>query len=193
MPAESDVVLSPDGHWLAWTDRTESKPRIIMFDLPGGKIQRVLAVPERVKVRDLQWNDSETLIIILSETTESKYSKDASRENFRTLAADVSGGDTRMLPLRDPNSPNRKGNIIPAGLISVRASNPHTLVMATGYVCSCLLEVDTRTGKYTVIKNGNDYTMHWVVDRNGRPVVREDWDWRRHAYKLVALNGEKPR
>ncbi len=193
MPAESDVVLSPDGHWLAWTDRTESKPRIIMFDLPGRKIQRVLAVPERVKVRDLQWSDNETLIIILSETTESKYSKDPSRENFRTLAADVSGGDTRMLPVRDPNFPNRKGNVIPAGLISIRASNPHTVMMATGYVCTCLLEVDTRTGKYTVIKNGNDYTTDWVVDRNGRPVAREDWDWRHHAYKLVALNGAKVR
>ena len=193
MPAESDVVLSPDGHWLAWTDRTESKPRIIMFDLPGRKIQRVLAVPERVKVRDLEWSDNETLIIILSETTESKYSKDPSRENFRTLAADVSGGDTRMLPLKDPNFPNRKGNVIPAALISMHASSPHTVVMATGYVCSCLLEVDTRTGRYTVIKNGNDYTTDWVVDRNGRPVAREDWDWRRHAYKLVALTGEKVR
>jgi dipeptidyl aminopeptidase/acylaminoacyl peptidase len=191
MPAESDVVLSPDGRWLAWTDRTESKPRIVMFDLPGGKIQRVLAVPERVKVRDLQWSDGETLIITLSETTESKYSKDTSRENFRTIAADVSGGNSRMLPLRDPDFPNRKGNVIPAGLISIRASNPHTVVMATGYVCSCLLEVDTRTGKYTIIKNGNDYTTDWVVDRNGRPMAREDWDWRHHAYKLVALNGEK--
>ena len=193
MPAESDVILSPDGHWLAWTDRTESKPRIIMFDLAAKRIQRVLAVPDRVKVRDLTWSDNETLIIILSETTESKYSKDTSRENFRTIAADVSGGDSRMLPLRDPNFPNRKGNVIPAGLISARASNPHTIIMATGYVCSCLLEVDTRTGKYTVIKNGNDYTMDWVVDLNGRPVAREDWDWRRHAYKLVALTGEKVR
>jgi hypothetical protein len=27
MPAESDPVLSPDGHWLAWLDRKEPKPR----------------------------------------------------------------------------------------------------------------------------------------------------------------------
>jgi len=191
MPAESDVVLSPDGHWLAWTDRTESKPRIVMFDLAGRKIQRVLAVPDRVKVRELAWSDNETLIIILSETTESKYSKDTSRETFRTIAADVSGGASRMLPVTDHSSPNRKGNVIPAGLISIRASNPHTVIMATGYFCNCLLEVDTRTGRYTVVKNGNDYTMDWVVDRNGRPVAREDWDWRHHAYRLLALNGEK--
>src|SRR5882757_6534098 len=178
MPAESDVVLSSDGHWLAWTDRTEPKPRIIIFDLPGRKIQRVLAVPEeRAKVRELQWSDNETLIAILSATTESKYSKDTARESFRTFAADVSGGDTRMLPLRDPNFPNRKGNAIFATLISTHASNPHTVVMATGDVCSCLLEVDTRTGKYTVIKYGNDYTTDWLVDRVGRPVAREDWDW----------------
>ena len=191
MPAESDVVLSPDGHWLAWTDRTEPKPRIIIFDLPGRKIQRVLAVPEeRAKVRELQWSDNQTLIAILSATTESKYSKDTSRESFRTIAAEVSGGDTRMIPLRDPNFPTRKGNAIFATLISAHASNPHTVIMATGDVCSCLLEVDTRTGKYTIIKYGNDYTTDWLVDRVGRPVAREDWDWRRHAYKLVALTGE---
>jgi dipeptidyl aminopeptidase/acylaminoacyl peptidase len=190
MPAESDVVLSPDGHWLAWTDRAESKPRIIMFDLPGKKIQRLLAVPERVKVRDLVWSDSTTLIAILSETTESRYSKDTSRENYRTIAADVANGQSRMVPLRYPEFPNRKGNAIFAGLVSTHASNPHAIIMATGDVCSCLLEVDTRSGSYTTIKKGNDYTMDWVVDRVGRPVAREDWDWRHHAYKLVALNAE---
>jgi dipeptidyl aminopeptidase/acylaminoacyl peptidase len=50
------------------------------------------------------------------------------------------------------------------------------------------LEVDTRTGSYTITKKGNDYTVDWVVDRLGRPVAREDWDWRHHAYKLMALN-----
>ena len=190
MPAESDVVLSPDGHWLAWTDRTESKPRVIMFDLAGRKIQRVLAVPDRVKVRDLVWSDSTTLIIILSETTESKRSKDPSRENYRTIVADVSGGDSRMVPLRYPEFPNRKGNVIFAGLVSTHASNPHTIIMASGDVCRCLLEVDTRTGGYTITKKGNDYTVDWVVDRLGRPVAREDWDWRHHAYKLMALNAD---
>jgi dipeptidyl aminopeptidase/acylaminoacyl peptidase len=80
-----------------------------------------------------------------------------------------------------------------AGLVSTGTSNPHTVIMATHDVCNCLLEVDTRTGKYTAIKYGNDYTTDWVVDRAGRPVAREDWDWRHHAYRLVALNGEKVR
>jgi hypothetical protein len=53
MPAESDAVLSPDGHWLAWLDRKEAKPRVIMFDVPGRKVHRILAVPERVKLRNL--------------------------------------------------------------------------------------------------------------------------------------------
>jgi dipeptidyl aminopeptidase/acylaminoacyl peptidase len=194
MPAESDVVLSPDGHWLAWTDRTESKPHIIMFDLPGRKIQRILAVPEQVKIRNLRWSDSETLIVTLSETTESKNSNDPSRENFRTIAADVSGGASRLLPVRAASALNyRKGNVVLAGLVSTRTLNPHTVIMATGDVCNCLLKVDTRTGKYTVIKNGNEHTTNWVVDSTGRPAAREDWDWRHHAYRLVALNGETVR
>ena len=33
LPAETDVVLSPDGHWLAWMDHKEAKPHVVMFDV----------------------------------------------------------------------------------------------------------------------------------------------------------------
>jgi dipeptidyl aminopeptidase/acylaminoacyl peptidase len=51
----------------------------------------------------------------------------------------------------------------------------------------CLLEVDTQTGKGTVIKVGNQFTGRFVVDRDGRPVAREDWDWHKHEYRVFTL------
>jgi hypothetical protein len=98
IPVESDVVLSPDGHWLAWLDHKEAKPRVIMFDAIARKLQRVLAVPERTKLRYLAWSDNETLLIVLSETKEAVIGAEVSREYFRTIAHDVSGGVGRMLP-----------------------------------------------------------------------------------------------
>src|SRR5262249_44424415 len=53
-----------------------------------------------------------------------------------------------------------------------------------------LLEVDTITGKPERIKLGNEHTVRWAVDRDGRPLAREDWDWKSSAYKVYALKGD---
>src|SRR5258708_7203543 len=163
MPAESDAVLSPDGHWLAWLDRKEAKPRVIMLDVPGRKVHRIRAVPERVKLRNLVWNDNETLLIVLSETRESKVSDEASREYFRTIAHDVSGGDGRMLPINPMAGygPNKHDAML-AYLVASQVSKPHTVIMSTAYPCRCLWEVDTRTGKGNIARHGNEFTPAWV-------------------------------
>src|SRR5215468_1459372 len=72
LPLETDVVLSPDGHWLAWIDHKDVRPRVVMFDVPGHKVQRILGVPERSKLRELVWSDNETLLITVSQAFESQ-------------------------------------------------------------------------------------------------------------------------
>ncbi|HXP64757.1 MAG TPA: S9 family peptidase [Steroidobacteraceae bacterium] len=197
LPQESQVVMSPNGHWLAWLDNKEPKPRVVMFDVSGRKVQRILAVPERVKVRFLYWNDNETLLIMLSETEESRFSSVRSSEYFRVIAHDVSGGDGRMLPMNPMAAygPNKHDAML-ANLVAARISVPHTVIMSTATPCRCLWAVDTRTGQAGVIRHGNDFTAAWIVDGHGRAVAREDWDYRHHAYRLLALGeneADKPR
>jgi pimeloyl-ACP methyl ester carboxylesterase len=88
-----------------------------MFDVLARKPQRILAVPERTKLRELIWNDNETLLIVLSETSEAKVAAAVSHEYFRTIAHDVSGGNGRMLPTNNGSSPF-------ANLIGVRMGRP---------------------------------------------------------------------
>jgi dipeptidyl aminopeptidase/acylaminoacyl peptidase len=168
-----------------------------MFDVPSRRVQRILAVPESVKLRYLVWNDNETLLVVLSATTESKSSDEVSLEAFRTIAQDVSGGDGRMLPMQAANSHEVNPKIAPlAYLIAARTSSPHSVIMMTPDACRCLLAVDTRTGKDSIIRHGNEFTTAWVVDRTGRAVAREDWDWHHHAYRVLALGAnevDKPR
>jgi dipeptidyl aminopeptidase/acylaminoacyl peptidase len=204
IPVESDVVLSPDGHWLAWLDHKEAKPRVIMFDAIGRKPQRILAVPERTKLRYLVWSDNETLLIVLSETKEAVIGAEVSHEYYRTIAHDVSGGVGRMLPSNQLSSGAAESRMVPitsksspplANLVATRTTKPNTAIMETYGKChavtaNCLLEVNTRTGQATVIKVGNEFTTAWVVDREGNPVAREDWDYQHHAYRLFALAGD---
>lgn len=193
LPAQTHMQSSPDGHWLAWLDHTEPKPRVVIYDLTARKPQRILGIPERVKVRGLAWNDNETLLTELSETDESRDSKETSSEYYRVIAQDVHGGDGRMLPM-DTNAIARHAKQNPplVQLVRIRTSKPHTVIANTfghcrAVVANCLIEIDTVTGGSTVLKVGGQYTTRWVVDRDGQPVAREDWDWHQKAYRVYAL------
>jgi dipeptidyl aminopeptidase/acylaminoacyl peptidase len=183
------VVLSPDGHWLAWVDHSEVRPRVVMFDVPGHKVQRMLAVPERSKLRDLVWSDNETLLITVSQTLESQVAARQSRENWLIIAQDVSGGDGRMLPNLGHHKANLAISTMPAVIVRARTPKPKTVIMMSNAVCdNCLIEVNTTTGQYESLKSGTVHTNRWVVDRAGKPIARQDWDWTKSAYRVYALS-----
>jgi dipeptidyl aminopeptidase/acylaminoacyl peptidase len=197
LPANTNVVMSPNGTRLAWVDHEHDKPRVEMFDVDARKALRILALPERLKLRALMWNDDETLLITFSETSESKVATQTSREYFINIAYDASGGDGRMLPATEktPRGSSKAQAAVQTAafsyLVRGRISQPHTVIMAgTG---STLLAVDTVTGTPTIIKTGSTHTVEWVVDRDGKPVAREDWDYLKRAYRLYALSGESIR
>jgi dipeptidyl aminopeptidase/acylaminoacyl peptidase len=191
LPLETDVVLTPDGHYLAWVDHAEPRPRVVMFDVEARKRQRILAVPERTKVRALVWSDNQTLLTVLSQTSEAISRNQVSREYFVTVAHDVGGGDGRMLPTSGVGK-HAEAAVL-ARIINARPRKPGTVIMSSVAQChngaNCLIEVETATGKATLIKAGNEHTQSWVVDHDGVPVAREDWDWTKRAYRVYALSG----
>jgi dipeptidyl aminopeptidase/acylaminoacyl peptidase len=194
LPAQSGPALSPDGHWIAWVEHATGQ-RVLMFDLETHKVQRSLAIPEEVNIHELYWHSNETLLMVVSATRESKRPGSTSRDYFRFLAVDVSGGEARMLPM----PAERNGKSAPlASMVRARTSKPYTVIMQTrDRLChdgaECLIEVDTRTGAPSVISFGVRSTFGWAVDRDGRPIAREDWDYFGRAYRLYALGGDKPR
>jgi dipeptidyl aminopeptidase/acylaminoacyl peptidase len=195
LPANTDVTLSPDGRRVAWVDHTELKPRVEMFDIDARKPLRILALPPQLKLRQLAWNDGETLLVSFSATAETRVSSQVSREFFVTIAYDASGGEGRFLPSA---SGKERGALAAArsGLVRTRVSKPHTVIMESFDACKgvgCLIEVDTATGAFTLIRAGNEHSGVWVVDRNGTPLAREDWDWKKRAYRVYALHGNDVR
>jgi dipeptidyl aminopeptidase/acylaminoacyl peptidase len=191
LPANTDVTLSPDGRRLAWVDNTELKPRVEMFDIDARKPLRILALPPQLKLRGLAWNDGETLLVSFSATAETRVNSQVSKEFFVTIAYDASGGEGRFLP---GSSGRERGAVAAAhaGLVRARVSKPHAVIMQSFDACNgvgCLIAVDTTTGAFTLIKAGNEHSGVWVVDWNGRALAREDWDWKKRAYRVYALDG----
>jgi dipeptidyl aminopeptidase/acylaminoacyl peptidase len=172
LPVQADAVLSPGGHWIAWMEHQNATTRVVIFDLAARKTHRVVAIPARGTLRALAWNDEDTLLAGLSDLAPTRNSRQQPRQVFGVTAIFVDGGDVGLPQAR---------------VVRARLSRPHTVIMSRG---ESLLEVDTRTGASTVSKVGNLHTVNWVVDRDGRPVAREDWDYEKRAYHLYALWGD---
>jgi dipeptidyl aminopeptidase/acylaminoacyl peptidase len=185
LPAETHAALSPDAHWIAWMDATERKPRIVIFDLGARRVQRIGALPERTRLRDLFWSDNETLLAELSEAGEVRVPTNRAQIYSLTIALNPMGDGAQMLPATS----GRPGDVFAtrARLIRALTNKPRTVIMSRG---AELLAVDTTTGKSERLKYGNEFTVGWAVDRDGRALAREDWDWRKAAYRVYALNGE---
>jgi dipeptidyl aminopeptidase/acylaminoacyl peptidase len=193
LPAQTHAVLSPDGHWLAWMDQKSIKPHIVIFDLNAHKVQRDAALPAQTKLRALNWNASDTLLATLSETGETRSAVSRAREYFLTVALEATGQGAQMLPASNGRSEDARAAMA-ARIIRMGTTKPHTVIMsssiATRHGADCLLEVDTTNGKSEIIKCGNEHTVAWGVDRSGKPIARQDWDYLKQAYRVYALKGD---
>jgi len=188
LPAETQPALSPDAHWIAWLDETESKPHIVIFDLEARRIQRIGALPARMLLRSLQWSDNETLLATVSTVGAPAAATGRASTAFITLAMNPTGeGALRLPSFKASSRPADIVSAIHAGMVRASTTKPHTIIMFSG---PALLEVDTNTGDSERIQLGNEHTVYWAVDRDGKPVAREDWDWKTGSYRLYALKGE---
>jgi dipeptidyl aminopeptidase/acylaminoacyl peptidase len=186
LPAETFAALSPDAHWVAWLDETERKPHIVIFDLNARRIQRMAGLPEQTRLRGLLWSDNETLLATVSEADEVQVATNRARAYFLTIALNPTGEGAVMLPSSIGHATGVAA-AIQARMIRAETTKPHTVIMSSG---ALLFEVDTITGKAEKIKVGNEHTVGWAVDRDGKVVAREDWDWSTGAYRLYALKEE---
>jgi dipeptidyl aminopeptidase/acylaminoacyl peptidase len=206
LPALDDVELSPDGKLLAWSEPNGDGPRMAIFDLDAHKVTRVLGFGAGMKLRSLAWADNETLLSTASAfVTYGERRAEDHYEVSRTYASDVNTGKTSMLLMEDGSRPLVTG----ATLLAWRTPKPKTVIMSTmdfspleakrqtgtrltigrkdeGWV-SQVFEVDTRTGKGTRIAMGTAFTEDWVINRDGEPVARSEWN---PASRLFTINAK---
>jgi dipeptidyl aminopeptidase/acylaminoacyl peptidase len=183
--AQTNVTLSPDGHWLAWVDYRESPAKIAIFDLEAKKMQRSVALPHQGRLQSLRWNDSDTLIVLLSEG--------GSFELTWTLAYDATGGEGRMLP---GMGEGKRGAVVSgrATLLNAHAPHPQAVLMTVKLgknADNSLIEVSTQDGSWHLLDQGNPQTVGWVIDVHGNPIAREDWESVHHAFVVRVWRDDK--
>lgn len=211
VPQVSDVELSPDAQLVAWCDHSGPDAKVVIFDLAAKAFRRTLSIDPKMELRSLLWSDDETLLVNLSEVR--KFPGAPLFQYSRTLAVDATSGNSRML-LMDGGT--ARSDVSTAILISAHPGQPHTVIMATmdfsanaaavqigthltgggsalGWVFE-LFQVDTRTGRGTIIDRGGPFTHDWAVDSHGQPVARAEWrpDQKQYSIEVRAGTDWKP-
>lgn len=208
IPNISNVELNPKGNLLGWADNSGAEQKIVIFDLDANALKGTHNVGSGAKLRGLDWADDETLLIHVSLThTVSTTARDNPSEWLRTIAVDAVRGEARILLMTDPE----RSWVTGARVVALRTATPKTVIMSSwdfsmtkkgreidsrliggrkdsGWVYS-LFEVSTRTGNGKLIHQGTHLTSDWIVDKNGNPVARSEWDAERGIFRLVAKDG----
>lgn len=189
LPQVTDVVISPDGSTLAWQDNTAAAPRIVVFDVSARRARRTLQVEGAVKLRWLDWSDDATLLYEVSVTGPDVVQVASRYEVYRIFSLQVASGAKHLLLMQGGSRPL----VTAADVLVTHAVRPHTIIMASlddvgGWALS-LYEVDTLTGRGTVIEQGTSITGQWVVDRQGHAVARADWTPYDEVYRVMARDG----
>jgi dipeptidyl aminopeptidase/acylaminoacyl peptidase len=195
LPHVSEVALSPGGNALAWVQIDAGTAQVMMYDIAAPQVKRVVPIGADAKARHLLWLDDNTLLMEVSVTFEMHDATNYRAEYFRWIAVDMGGGPMRQLLKGDNSFPYVSG----AEILSARSAKPKTVYLktwnesATDFWRWTLYEVDSSTGKGIIVERGSRYTKDWVLDRNGRVAVRQEWNPDRKESRLVAVDGTKSR
>jgi dipeptidyl aminopeptidase/acylaminoacyl peptidase len=203
----SSVTLSFDGKSAAWFDLGSIPQRIIVFDLVNLKDRRVFVCPTGVKLRELYWSDDDTLLFTASATRRQLGDSSIMYEYWHIFAAELGSGKVRIL-LDDKSD---QTYVSGTELQAAHTTKPATAIVSTlrfnntnyhnqtgskipvalkdsGWV-SALYEVDTRNGKSRDIDEGTQFTDQWVIDPDGKPAARSEWDQKSHDFTILAKHG----
>jgi dipeptidyl aminopeptidase/acylaminoacyl peptidase len=191
-PRASSVRLSFDGKSAAWLDQGSVPQRIIVFDLVNRKDRNVFEAPAGMKLRALDWSDDDTLLFSASEAIRQARDSSIEYEYLRIFAAQLGSGKIRMLLDDQVDLTGVTG----ANLLAAHTSKPSTAIVSSLRAnhagmqwVNCVYQIDTRTGKSRIVDEGNSFTDQWVIDADGNPVARSDWDLKSHTFTILAKHG----
>ncbi|HEY2037384.1 MAG TPA: hypothetical protein VGG96_10245, partial [Steroidobacteraceae bacterium] len=210
LPQTSEVELSPNGGLIAWRDQTAgTDTKVAVYDIAAKNYRRIITVAPTLTLRALLWADDDTLLLQVTKALRVPSADGPPRlyTYFRSIAADITSGSTRMLLM----SGGERDWVTGAELVAWQTAVPHTVIMSTldysltaarqetgtfihdarsdsGWIGE-LFQVDTRSGKGKVIEEGDAYTKQWVVNAQGAAVARSEYRPAQRQYVIEAKVG----
>jgi dipeptidyl aminopeptidase/acylaminoacyl peptidase len=195
LPSIESVEISPDGSKLAVALSTAGQRMLAIKTLPAGPVQTYGV--GAAKVRRLDWVGSQRVIITTSQTRSIAEVVGPRREWMLGFELDLATGKTSLLLNRVTTGgsgtggtiiPDRSADKVTASL-NVLAGPPEVYVVAgtpTLFLRGItfrenrgvltILKVDPKTRKTDLVALGLDDTDDYILDQEGIPLARADYD-----------------
>jgi dipeptidyl aminopeptidase/acylaminoacyl peptidase len=190
LPSVQEMDLSPDGAHLAILAGAGAVRQLQIRNTSDMKLLRVVPV-DKFKIRSLVWAGPDHLLILYSQTTYVWGLEGPTREWDLGVDYDLTG--KHSAPLMEAQ--DKALNTIFSTPV-YRNVKGHEFVYFTGEYFPgdrgvfALYERDLKLGYIRRIEDGNSDTRDWLVDQDGTPNVRVDYNQHAGRWSLfVKING----
>jgi dipeptidyl aminopeptidase/acylaminoacyl peptidase len=193
LPMIEDVAISGDGKRIAMTVTNGEERKVLIRDAASNAGIAMLTAGT-TKLRDLQWADSDHLLVTYSVTGKIMEMSGPKREHFLTTIYEVS--TNKSTPLVGKVSTAETLNVT-IGRPVVRTIEGKPVILAFG------VEFVDNTGrlsifrstpgstKTNIVETGGPDTDDFLIDESGRAIARTDYDPKKAHWWISVRNGAR--
>ncbi|MEO7027031.1 MAG: S9 family peptidase, partial [Caulobacteraceae bacterium] len=189
LPMIEDAAIAPDGARVAMIVTNGEQRNVAVFTARDLKlVLNVVAGNERV--REIQWAGSRHIIVTVSSTSRVADVEGAKREWAVPLDVDLDARKVRPLLA----GVDQGMNVILSKPM-IRTVNGKPLAFIEGFYFreglgrDSLFKFDFDTGQTTLVREGHDHTLDWLVDREGQPLAEDEFDADARKWRLRIRSG----
>ena len=193
LPSVRDAAISPDGKTIAYIVRKDGKDLIATYDTETGAFAGRLGVDE-ISTRDIWFPDNAHLFIVTSDAKRFAYMADK-LEYSGAFSLNLETNKSVPMLIKTPNlylaqtglgrvvGRSRGGGDVFMPAYMNDRKNDHSTPEGPRLN---LLKVDLDTGKGRIVARGEEETIDWFVDEDGKILAREDFDDNLNTYRIFS-------
>ena len=173
LPTVSEAHISPDGNAIAQIQSVDGVQSVAIYDLTGELPPVGMRIGD-VKARDLSWINDKYIALLVSASFDYEHGRgNKTAEIWRRIAIDRTA-NTKTYLFR---SRYQNRYYYGAGLIfSTLPNDADSVLFGQRYSGLSLFKVGLDKEREQLLHRGESETVDWVVNANGDPVVRIDYD-----------------
>jgi dipeptidyl aminopeptidase/acylaminoacyl peptidase len=186
LPNVAQAEIAPDGKTVAAVQNgADGMTAVALYDLTGTRAPTAVTVGEG-KIRWLQWVNNNYALALVSDSKTFGWGNIATFEIGCWLSVDKNAGKAEYLT----GGFGHSCYFGPGDIESTLPAEPDHILVGQWNNGVNLFKVDLRTGHGKVVEDGKYETYDWVVDVDGTPLVRMDYDEQRKEITFFAPKTE---
>lgn len=180
LPLVSEAQISPDGSTVAMLQTIGETTAVLFYDLSNPGAQPVGVGVGETKARGISWADNDHLLLLASQASRVTTNKGLKTIEFwRWLSISKSKRKPVVLLKNEPglflSSSGQLMSVLPQDDTHALFARLTSRTAGDGFYYA-LMKVNLDSGSSARLSGASERTDQWVVDQNGAPAARIDFD-----------------